>query len=392
MWIELGKFLKLSQRKLKTCKEGLKGIISNSKLDYMLRFLTGVLFFISLVLFFSVYVSPEYFPYAGLLTLLIPPLFILNGVIFILLVLAKRRLAFLPLLAIVIGWRFMGVTFQLNPVNKDPEGLSVLSYNVHLLSYVKPGGDRKTVTKNITKWLKDNPSDIKCFQEFYQDFTTPAQNAIKALATDTGYEYSYQIIEGNPRKRSYGMVIFSRYPIINEGRVLDTKRNNGVIFADIKVDKDTIRIYNAHLESMSIPSEGLSDLDGIKENYRETLRKLKRGQVIRATQLGVLREHMKNSPYANVLVGDFNDVPYSYTYFSLRKIMKNAFETAGRGFGFTYNKVLFFLRIDNIFYDEILQIQRFKTHKEVDYSDHYPISAIFSWEKPLRKAGIDEGE
>ncbi|AFL85975.1 metal-dependent hydrolase [Belliella baltica DSM 15883] len=356
----------------------------------MLRFLTGTIFFISLVLFFSVYVSPEYFPYAGLLTLLIPLLLIINGIIFILLLLAKRRLAFLPLLAIVIGWKFMGVTFQLNPIKDNPKGLSVLSYNVHLLRYAKPGGDNKTVTQNITKWLQDNPSDIKCFQEFYQDFTTPSRNAIKALATDSGYEYSYQIIEGNPRKRSYGMVIFSRYPIINEGRVFDTKRNNGVIFADIKVDKDTIRIYNAHLESMSIPSEGLSDLDGIKENYRETLGKLKRGQVIRATQLGVLIEHMKNSPYANVLVGDFNDVPYSYTYFSLRKIMKNAFETAGRGFGFTYNKVLFFLRIDNIFYDEVLQIERFKTHREVDYSDHYPVSATFSWEKPLRKVSLEE--
>ncbi len=351
----------------------------------MLRFLTGVIFLISLFLFFSVYISPEFFSFAGLLTLLIPPLLVVNAIILILLLLAGRKLAFVPLLALIIGWKFVGITFQLNSIPNNPEGLSVLSYNVHLLNYVRDGQDRKTVTQNMTKWLQDNPSDIKCFQEFYQDYTTPSRNAIKALATDQGYEYTYQVIDGNIKKRSYGMAIFSRYPIINEGRVFDTRKNNGVIFADIKVDKDTIRIYNAHLESMSIPSEGLSDLDGIKENYRETLRKLKNGQVVRASQLGVLMEHMRNSPYANILVGDFNDVPYSYTYFSLRKIMKNAFEEAGRGFGFTYNKVLFFLRIDNIFYDDILEIKNFKTHKEVDYSDHYPISAIFSWEKPLRK-------
>jgi endonuclease/exonuclease/phosphatase (EEP) superfamily protein YafD len=84
--------------------------------------------------------------------------------------------------------------------------------------------------------------------------------------------------------------------------------------------------------------------------------------------------------FSNILVGDFNDVPYSYTYFTLRNIMDNGFEKAGKGFGFTYNKVLFFLRIDNIFYDQDLGILDFKTHSEVDYSDHYPVSAVFSLE------------
>ncbi|MCH7397152.1 endonuclease/exonuclease/phosphatase family protein [Belliella sp. DSM 107340] len=356
----------------------------------MLRFLTGILFCFSLILFFSVYISPEFFPYAGLLTLLIPLLIILNLLFFFLLAFAKRKLAFLPLLALVLGWKFVGVTFQLNPHAENPSGLSVLTYNVHLLKYTKNGEDHNTVTQNITKWLRDNPSDIKCLQEFYQDYTTPSQNAIKAIGTDVGYEYSYQVIEGNPTKRSYGMIIFSKYPIINEGRIFENNNTNGVIYADVKIEKDTVRIYNAHLESMSISSEGLSNLDGIKENYRETLGKLKRGQIIRASQLEILKEHMRNSPYANILVGDFNDVPYSYTYFSLRKLMKNAFETAGRGFGFTYNKVLFFLRIDNIFYDDILQVERFKTHREVDYSDHYPISATFNWDKPLQKINNEQ--
>jgi len=266
----------------------------------MMRLITGIIFLVSLGLFFSVNISPEYFPYVGLLTLLIPPLLIVNAILFFSLLLAKRKLAILPLAAVIIGWKFIGITFQLRPQTENSEGLSVLSYNVHLLSFIRNDEDPNLVRQNITKWLKDNPSDIKCFQEFYQDFTTPSRNAIKQLATENDYEYSYQIIEGNPSKTSYGMAIFSRYPIINEGRVFENKRNNGVIFADIKVDKDTIRIYNAHLESMSIPSRGLNNLEGIKENYRETLRKLKNGQVIRATQLGVLMEHMENSPYANI--------------------------------------------------------------------------------------------
>ncbi len=365
--------------------------VKNSK--RMMRLITGLTFLVSLSLFFSVYISPEFFPYAGLLTLSIPLLWVFNVFLFVILLLAKRKLALLPLIAVIIGWQFMGITYQIRsqPENLE-DGLSVLSYNVHLMMYTRDGEDPILVNQNITQWLKDNPSDIKCFQEFYQDFTTPSRNALKLLGTEEDYEYSYQPIEGINQHRSYGMAIFSRYPIINEGRVFDARRNNGVIFADIRIDKDTIRVYNAHLESMNIPSESLDNLEGIKDNYRETLSKLKRGQVIRASQLGILQEHMENSPYVNILVGDFNDVPYSYTYFSLRKIMDNAFEKAGRGFGFTYNKVLFFLRIDNIFFDPILNIKSFRTHREVDYSDHYPISATFTWDKPLKKPQVSEPE
>lgn len=338
-----------------------------------------------MALFFSVYISPEFFPYIGLITLTIPVLLVINAFLLISLLMARRWLAILPVIALVVGWKFVGVTFQINNTPENVEGLSVLSYNVHLFSYSRDGNNVNTVNQNITKWLRENPSDIKCFQEFLQDYTTPSRNALKLLGSEVGYEHSYQIIEGNAKSRSYGMAIFSKYPIINEGRVYETKRNNGIIFADIKVDKDTIRVYNAHLESMSINSEGLNNLDGIRENYRETLGKLKRGQVTRASQLVVLEEHMRNSPYPNILVGDFNDMPYSYTYFTLRDYMRNAFEEAGSGFGFTYNRVLFFLRIDNIFYDAPLKVLDFTTHREVDYSDHYPISAVFTWDSPLRK-------
>jgi endonuclease/exonuclease/phosphatase family metal-dependent hydrolase len=358
----------------------------------MIRFLTVLIFLISLILFLSVYISPEYFPYIGLITLTIPFLLVINGFLFIMLLLARRKLAVVPLIALVVGWHFVGITFQLGKDAGNPEGFSVMSYNVYLFNYNRNRDNEIETRQNLFQWLKDNPSDIKCFQEFYQDYTTPSRNALKLLGKDEGYNFYYQFLEGDPRKRSYGMAIFSKYPIINEGKVFETSKNNGVIFADIKVDKDTIRIYNAHLESMSINKEKLDNLAGIKENYRETLSKLKRGQVTRASQLGVLLEHMNNSPYVNILVGDFNDVPYSYTYFSLRKLMHNAFEKAGKGFGFTYNQVLFFLRIDNIFFDQTLKLEKFKTHREVDYSDHYPVSAVFTWEKPLKKMAVQEFE
>lgn len=343
-----------------------------------MRFITVVVFLFSLLVYFSVYFSPENFSYIGLLPLMIPVALVVNAILVVLLLLGRRMIFILPVIALIIGWKFIGVTFQLNPATNPTDGLSVLSYNTHLFNF--RWTKEENPSDNALQWVKDHPADIKCLQEFLQDYTTPSQNSIKHLTEDGQYEYAYHIVDGN-KKRSYGMAVFSKFPIINEGLVFDNKRNNGAMFVDIKVDKDTIRVYNTHLESMSIRADQLGDMEGIKQNYRSTLRKLKDGIQTRASQVKILSEHIASSPYPVIMAGDFNDVPYSYTYFTIKSLLKNAFEEAGRGFGFTYNRVLFFLRIDNIFYSSGIEAIQFKTHREVDYSDHYPVSAIFRIEE-----------
>lgn len=343
-----------------------------------MRYIVFLFFLVSIILFFGVNVSPEMLPYAGLVPMFIPVLLVSNFVLLILLALSKRKLFVLPLTAILLGWKFIGVTFQMNEKKMDKEGLSVMSYNAHMFSYERFKANDPKISPNIFNWIREQDMDVMGFQEFYQDFSTPARNAIKLISNGDKYQYSIQTVEGKPGKRFFGLAIFSKYPIINEGKIFDNRKNNGAMFVDLKVDKDTIRVYNVHLESMSIPADQLDNIDGIKENYKKTWRRLNKGIVSRAVQVDILKEHIKNSPHPTILMGDFNDVPYSYTYFTLRSILENAFETVGRGFGFTFNRVLFFLRIDNIFYNKGLNPIQFNTLREVDYSDHYPIQAIFS--------------
>ena len=345
-----------------------------------MRFIIITIFLISLVLFFSVFLSPEFLDYTGLLPLLIPPFLLLNIFLVVLLLFGKTRLIIYPLLALMIGWRFFAVTFQWNDQQPNAEGFKVLSFNAMLFNTVWSRNEESSV-KNAIQWAKDNDADIKGFQEFYQDFTTPSRNSLRIISDEGKYEYAYQAVNGNSKKKFYGIAIFSKFPIINDGKIFDNRRNNGAMFADIKINQDTIRVYNTHLESMSIEASNLDNLEGIKSQYRQTIRKLKDGIQMRAWQTRLLKEHIEKSPYPVILMGDFNDLPYSYTYFNLSNALNNAFEKAGRGFGFTYNKVLFFLRIDNIFFDDFFDIHYFKTHREVDYSDHYPISAIFSMPK-----------
>lgn len=343
-----------------------------------MKFITGLVFFISLILFSSVFISPEVFQYAGLLPFLIPVILIVNIFLLAILLLAWRKLALIPLITLVIGYKFLLITFQIHPKNEDAEGLNVLTYNAHGFFYKK---ESETETDpNVFTWLADHPADIKVIQEFYQDNTSASRNAIKIIGKDGDYEHSYHVVDGNEKKRSYGMVIFSKYPIVNEGVVFDNNRSNGTIFADIQVAGDTVRVYNTHLESMAIEAESLDNYQQAKLIYRQTLGKLHRGSLARAQQLSILFEHLSNSPHPVILMGDLNEIPYSFSYFKLSQKLVNAFEKAGRGFEFTYNRVLFFLRIDHIFADPSLVPVRFNTHREVDYSDHYPVSATFTWD------------
>lgn len=343
-----------------------------------MKIITWLIFTVTLLLFASVYISPEYFRYVGLLPFFIPVILLLNLFLLVILILSWRKLSFLPLIALLIGYKFFLATLQFHPNNENSVGLKVLTYNAHMF-YYKPKSET-TPDSNVLSWLQDQPADVKVIQEFYQDNTTPSRDALKILGKNSNYKVSYHITDGNKTKRSNGLAIFSKYPIINDGKVFDAQGTNGAIFADILVNKDTIRIYNAHLESMRIDSDALENLEGVKEHYRQTLGKLQRGSLARSKQLRVLLEHMNNSPHPLILMGDLNEIPYSYTYFKLSENYINAFESAGRGFGFTYNRILFFLRIDHIFSSEKLKAIQFKTHREVDYSDHYPVSATFTWD------------
>ena len=343
-----------------------------------MKVISWLIFAVTLVLYASVFISPEYFKYVGLLPFFIPLFLILNLFLLVILILSWRKLFFLPLVVLLLGYKFFLATFQIHPKNEHAEGLKVLTYNAHMFYYKSTS--EGTADTNVFTWLQDQDADVKVFQEFYQDNTTPSRDAIKLLGKNSNYKVSYHITDGNPKKRSNGLAIFSKYPIIHDGKVFDAQGTNGAIFADIMVNRDTIRIYNAHLESMRINSDGLENIEGVKENYRQTLGKLQRGSLARSKQLKVLLEHMDNSPHPLILMGDLNEIPYSYTYFKLSENYENAFEKAGTGFGFTYNRVLFFLRIDHIFSSQKLQAVQFKTHREVDYSDHYPLTATFTWE------------
>jgi endonuclease/exonuclease/phosphatase family metal-dependent hydrolase len=124
-------------------------------------------------------------------------------------------------------------------------------------------------------------------------------------------------------------------------------------------------------------NEDYIEIDRAGEQFFNVADKLKYGFISRAKQVQSLTAHMAACPYKHIICGDINDIPYSYTYFTLRSKLKNAFEEAANGFGFSYNGKLFFLRIDNQFYSEGLETKSYATHREINYSDNFPVRASY---------------
>lgn len=335
---------------------------------------------ITLICYSSVFVSPEHFWLVGFLSLSIPVILVIH---FSLLIINVRRLSksfFYHLAAIVIGFAFIKVSYAIS--SNDSGGvLKVLSYNVRIFNnYAHLRNEEYISSRKMIGWSLENDAQIKCFQEYYNNDKSDVFDVKKKL-TKAGWNQNHcKIVRRDRSKAEFGMAIFCNLPIVNKGEVYsDSKKFLNSIYADIVKGKDTIRIYNTHLESMSIDVENVVNTDKLAKSYKDTGHRLRNGFVTRAQQIKGLERSIKNCKYKIILCGDLNELPYSYPYFSLRNLLSNAFEKAGNGFGFTYNGKLFFLRIDNQFFSKDFKIHNFRTHRNIKFSDHFPLTATYSW-------------
>src|SRR5690606_38970774 len=113
------------------------------------------------------------------------------------------------------------------------------------------------------------------------------------------------------------------------------------------------------------------------DESRSYLRRCGEAYVKRAIQADSAARIIAKSPYPVLLCGDFNDLPGSYTYQTMRGNLKDAFAARGRGLGRTYNLFSPTLRIDYVFYDPaLLRIIGFQS-LATTLSDHNPVIANF---------------
>ncbi len=294
-----------------------------------------------------------------------------------------------PLAVLFLAWGFYkrGLAVNLFPekVGESEKTLTVLSFNVRIFNvyeHLRP--DRRfDLSENSISWVKNYPADVFCLQEFYNEPGHKVYGSVEKIWKGNGkYAFVSKSLV-NSIGAQFGLAIFSKYPIVNKGTIRFGKltQNHGM-FVDIKMREDTIRVYNFHLQSMSIEEQEIVDSysgesDVRVQRIKELGRRLKGGFIKRSAQVDTLAAHFQASPYPVIIACDLNDTPFSYSYDKLDGLLNNAFTEAGNGFGSTYNGKLPFLRIDNQFFSDHFKVTDFKVHTEIPYSDHFPNAATY---------------
>ena len=308
------------------------------------------------------FVFPKSFPSLAVLSLTVPVLIFCNILFFIYWLLLLKRQLFLSLTVLAIGYQHVTSFYKFSttqkPVNKNT--FSVMSYNVRIFNKYE-WIPRKDIDQEIVDFIKREQPDIVCFQEFLHE---------KEGLFDY---YPYKYIRYKSKNQQTGQAIFSKFPIYNKGSLEFPHTGNNAIFADIIKDKDSIRVYNLHLESLRINTQE----NVTQEKSEQMFRRMGESFGLQQTQAEIFKNHRDACKLDKIVCGDFNNTQFSNIYRQVKGDMKDTFKVAGAGFGSTFNFKYFPVRIDFILVDESIEINRHKTYSE-EFSDHFPVSAYLT--------------
>lgn len=337
---------------------------------YVFNIILIVLTFVAYALPF---LAPKAFPLLSVLTLILPLFLILNGLFFIYWLLQLKRQLVLSGIVLLLGITFINKFFKFSSTDlpKVEKDFTVMSYNVRLFNLFE-WIDDKNVGNDILSFINERNPDIICVQEY-------SENAKIDLRV---YKYKAVFIEGDKIKT--GQAIFSKFPIFNQGNLHLLQDGNNIIYADIKKGKDTLRVYNMHLQSIKISP----DVNEISNNV-ETINKEKSQMVFgrirdafkrQEFQTEIFVNHKKECNYPMIICGDMNNSAFSYIYRNIKADLNDCFEEAGKGFGETYKFKYYPARIDYIFADKKMKVKYFKNFSKFEKSDHFPIMTRLSFE------------
>jgi len=309
----------------------------------------------------------------------------------------NAKYIFISIIPLLIGWKAITVFFAFHNPDKFDYGkpknvLRVAHWNVGRFTEWKRNNNKGSrVRLKMMDLIKEQNADVLCMQEFFHSTDSIYYDNLTYVSKELGYPYYYYSWDDDGYKQWAGQVIFSRYPIIDSGmiRYRPPSSPESLLQADIVFNGDTIRFYTTHLQSVEFKKQDFERIDKIKktdegmvENSKNIFSKLKRGFVRRSFQADVVKEIIGNSPYPFILTGDFNDVPNSYTYFTIKgNELQDAFLQAGLGVGRTYSYIAPTLRIDYIFTTKDFSIRQFNRIIK-NYSDHYMLVADVQLKKP----------
>jgi endonuclease/exonuclease/phosphatase family metal-dependent hydrolase len=306
----------------------------------------------------------------------------------------KPKFIFISILPMIIGYKSIISFFAFHipdkfDYNKPDTVLRVAHWNVARFVEWKRNNNKGSRTRlKMMDLIKEQKADVLCLQEFFTSTDTVYYNNLNHVMKELGYPYYYYSWDNDGYRQWVGQAIFSRLPIVDSGmiRFPQPSMAEAFIHADVLFNHDTVRIYTTHLQSVQFRKKDFESIekiknteDGMVENSKNIFVKLKRGLARRSLQAEIVKDIISASPHPFILTGDFNDVPNSYTYYTIKgDNLQDAFLEQGLGVGKTFANIAPTLRIDYILTTKDLHIRQFNRIIR-DYSDHYMLVMDAEW-------------
>lgn len=337
--------------------------------------------------YLSPFVSPIYLWWIQLFGLAYPVIIIIYLLLLIPVFLTHKRRVWVMLVIFMAG---IPIHLRLLPLGSSDPGesktdqLKITSFNVRGFdNYQWIFKDLASAETEFLNFITDNKADVLCLQEYSRDHRVTKHMSPNKIKAKGGFQALAEHLIVQTEKLDFGVSIYSKFPIINKGIIGDSD-DLYAIFVDIVKNKDTLRIYNIHLQSIRLQQDEYSLFDdramsqkGIFSRVGGLLSKLKQAYPKRIEQSERIIEHAQACLYPLVICGDFNEPPTSYIYNLFNSRFTDAFSSSRTGIGRTYAGKIPAGRIDYIFSNESIRPLSSEVYREKQLSDHYPITALF---------------
>ena len=348
-------------------------------LDIVMMFISVVTAVTLLIIFIGRFFEPEkiwYFSLVGLVAPIIYMVAIASTLYWI--VRWRWRMFIFTALFVALGWPHISLYYKMR-IGKEygsPRyergNIKILSYNIR---FFKDESWQINTTDSILSLIKRENPDIITLQEFPKS-GDEHDKTLRELS-----KYHTAQING---QYDDGIICLSKFRIIRSDSISGFCGTAKGLWADLKINEDTVRIYNLHLQTTSINSEERDYIDngrfletadsGHISKFKDMAQRLYENSCTRSHQVDAVRHDMEHCPYPVIICGDFNDVPMSYAYRTAASGLIDTFSEQGNGYVHTFNGFFDLLRIDYILVSKQFETLSYDV-LPIDVSDHYPVMA-----------------
>lgn len=341
---------------------------NQSWLTKVMRFFNIVLVVVTVLAYVLPFLAPKLFPFLSVLSLVLPLLLILNFMFFVYWIIQLKKYTFISGIVLLLGITFINKLYKFSETNlpASEKDFSIMSYNVRLFN-LYDWLPNDNVPQEISSFVAEENPDILCIQEF-----SPVDSINFGQ-----YKYKYVNVEG--KKNKYGQAIYSKFKIIHKGEIAFPNSSNKVIYADILRQKDTIRVYSMHLQSVKISTDINENIDEEKSKF--IFKRISAAFKEQQLQAELIKENVDDCKLPKIICGDMNNSAFSYVYRLIKGDLKDAFEEAGTGFGKSYNFKYYPARIDYFLVEKDFQVKDYKSFETNLNSDHFPLSTRLELKK-----------